>query len=711
MNAIRPPRERRLPRPDGRSVGQTLKRAFAVALAFVALAGAAGVVALVVSAHRFEGVVGRDVPLLLANQQILQSMTDAESAERGFLITGDRAVLEPYGPAKARYENAVEQASGLARSARVRRSIQAQADAGQAWIDEFADPTIELRANDPAAAVAAAKAGGGRTRFDRLRRLNSKTAAEVRNSLDGAVAGAHSAAWGTAGLLAGLVAVAILSGGLAAKRATRRINGPLEELVETLRRLANGESRARVRLGGPAEIVRVGHAVNAMAVENERLTQLQVRRLAIEATIREVAAALHSNLLVEDVLRCAVELVGPLFGRSAAARRLLADGDEVVAAWPPESCSGPSESAPGHYPIALRGLMGSGKPNELLLIGDVATEASLDDDGRQFLLSRGTRSAMVARLGAVGTVGAVLEVHDSAPRQWSALDTALFEGIAREVRLALAHAVSFETQQHVVDKLRQLDHEKSDFISNVSHELRTPLTSIIGYIELLAEGEAGQLTKDQAGLVDTLVRNSHRLLELVEDLLLLSRVEAGTFTMDRSPVAIGRVVADVVNTLGPQFRARSLDLTLYTAVETGDVIGDVRQLERVILNLLGNAVKFTQPGGAVTVSVANRGEWLDIIVADDGIGIPVADQPRLFERFFRSSTAQEYAIKGTGLGLAITKTIVERHGGTVMVESWPGVGSTFRVRLPAASSRQLAEAGRPAPSVVLPTPAGSRAAA
>lgn len=715
MSTLRSPRspplrEGTASRSDARSVGQTLQRAFAVSLAFLAVAGTAGFVALILSADRYESVVDHDMPLLLANQQILQSMTDAESAERGFLITGDRAFLEPYAPAKARYRDAVDQASALARSATVRRSIRAQAVAGQAWIDEFAEPTIALGAEDPAAALAVAQAGGGRRRFDRLRRLNGETETQIRIGVDRAAARARSATRAAAAVLGGLVAVTMVGGALAAKRATRRINAPLAELVETLRRLTNGEDHARVRVDGPAEIASVGHAVNTMATESERLRQLQNGRVEMASTIREVAAALHSRLLVEDVLHCAVERVGPLFDQSAIARRLLADSDDVVAAWPAEPNGGPSASEAGHYPVALRGLMGSGKPNDLLLIDDVANEPALDDDGRQFLMSRGTRSAMVARLGDIGAVGVVLEVHGSAPREWSDIDTALLEGIAREVRIALANALSFEQQQHVVDKLRQLDQERSGFISNVSHELRTPLTSIIGYIELLEDGGAGQLTKDQAELVNTVVRNSHRLLELIEDLLLLSRMEAGTFTMDRSPVAIGRVVADAVNTLGPQFRARSVDLTLYTDVETGDVIGDVRQLERVMVNLLGNAVKFTQPGGTVTVSAANRGEWLDIIVADDGIGIPVADQPRLFERFFRSSSAQEHAIKGTGLGLSITKTIVERHGGTVTVESWPGVGSTFRVRLPAASSQQLAKAGPTHHSPTPPAPTDSPAA-
>ena len=698
MNAPWSARERSPHHEDARSVGQTLQRAFAVALTCLALAGSTGVAALLISADRFERVVGRDVPLLLANQQILQSLTDAETAERGFLITGDRAFLQPYKPATARYHGAVREAGALASSILIRDSISAQARAGQAWIDDFAEPTIALRSKNPAAALAAAKAGGGRLRFDRLRRLNKETEARVRISVDRAAASAHSTTWAAAMLLGGLVAVTMVGGAWAAKRATQHINTPLAELVGTLRRLANGEGGARVRVGGPAEIAGVGHAVNVMAIESERLKQSQALRLATAATIRWVAAALHSKLLVEEVLRCAVERVGPLFGESAVARRLLTDGDDVVAVWPVEPDDTATLSQGGHYPVALRGLLGSGDPNELLLIDDVASATALDDEGRQFLLDRSARSVMVARLGAIGTAAVVLEVHDSLPRRWSGADTALFEGIAREVRLALAHAIAFEQQQHVVDKLRQLDREKSGFISNVSHELRTPLTSIIGYVELLVEGEAGELSQDQVGLVNTVVRNSHRLLELIEDLLLLSSIEAGTFTMDHAPVAVGPMVADVVNTLGPQFRARSLDLTLYTDIEIGAVMGDARQLERVMLNLLGNAVKFTEPGGVVTVSVANRGEWLEIIVADDGIGIPAADQPRLFERFFRSSNAQEHEIKGTGLGLAITKTIVERHGGTVTVESWPGAGSTFRVHLPAASAQQCADADRGRPT-------------
>ena len=237
----------------------------------------------------------------------------------------------------------------------------------------------------------------------------------------------------------------------------------------------------------------------------------------------------------------------------------------------------------------------------------------------------------------------------------------------------------------MVRRLQELDQAKSDFVSSVSHELRTPLTSITGYLEMLQDGDAGDLNSEQLELLDVVERNSRRLLNLIEDLLTLSRIESGKLRMANEHVDAVDLITDVEKAVVPLLAARSLDFHTDLAADLGSLAGDRGQLERVMLNLITNAIKFTPDGGNVMLTAHRTERELAIEVADTGIGIPEAEQHRLFTRFFRSSTAQQNAIQGTGLGLAIVKSIVEQHHGSIGLRSAPGVGTTVRVVLPATS--------------------------
>jgi signal transduction histidine kinase len=238
-----------------------------------------------------------------------------------------------------------------------------------------------------------------------------------------------------------------------------------------------------------------------------------------------------------------------------------------------------------------------------------------------------------------------------------------------------------EHQHKLVDELQELDQAKSDFISTVSHELRTPLTSISGYLEMLTEGDAGPVSPDQLHMLDIVSRNAARLRALVDGLLTLSRIESGAYRLEKAPVELRDVLESVVATISPVARAKQVQVVQDLAASL-IVDGDANDLERVVLNLVSNAVKFTPAGGIVTILSRQDDADAEISVSDNGIGIPKADQERLFARFFRASNATERAISGTGLGLTIAQTIVNRHGGSIDVHSELGVGSTFVVRIP-----------------------------
>jgi len=252
--------------------------------------------------------------------------------------------------------------------------------------------------------------------------------------------------------------------------------------------------------------------------------------------------------------------------------------------------------------------------------------------------------------------------------------------VRKRTEQALLDAIELEREG--AQRLRELDQTRTDFVSTVSHELRTPLTSIGGYLEIILDGDVGPVADRQREMVAIAQRNCQRLLLLVEDLLTLSRMEAATFAMVERPVDVTGLLDGVARTVAPLVAAKTQRLTVDVSGDCGTVRGDAAQLERVVLNLLSNAVKFTPAYGAITLRAARAEDCVVIAVADNGIGIPKSEQARLFERFFRSSTARDHAIQGTGLGLSIVKNIVEQHGGAICAESAEGAGTTMTITLP-----------------------------
>jgi PAS domain S-box-containing protein len=231
------------------------------------------------------------------------------------------------------------------------------------------------------------------------------------------------------------------------------------------------------------------------------------------------------------------------------------------------------------------------------------------------------------------------------------------------------------------ERLLELDRLKDEFVALVSHELRTPLTSIRGYLELVLEGEAGDLTDEQRQFLGIVERNAHRLLALVGDLLFLAQVEAGKLALEVGAVDLAAVAAESVETARPLAEEKGITLTLASG-PLALLAGDRARLAQLLDNLISNGVKFTPSGGRVDVRVrSNRGNAV-IEVRDTGMGIAAHEHEHLFERFYRTAAATEQAIPGTGLGLAISRAIVQAHGGQITVTSEEGAGTSFRVSIP-----------------------------
>ena len=304
--------------------------------------------------------------------------------------------------------------------------------------------------------------------------------------------------------------------------------------------------------------------------------------------------------------------------------------------------------------------------------------AGAEQDTRDWTYVRKDGSRLTVSLSATA-------VRDDDGRPLSHLSVVRDVTDRRAAEQALVFALDKERETN--QRMQDLDRAKGEFVSSVSHELRTPLTSIVGYTELLAEDLPGTLTDSQHQLIERIDRNGDRLLHLVEDLLTLARVEDGSLQLEHETTDLCERVRTATTEVS--HAAHKARVALHVNLPTTPVLmeGDAAYLERLTLNLVGNAVKFTAAGGTVEVDLSVTGDVARLTVSDNGMGIPVEEQDRVFQRFFRSSLATEHAIQGTGLGLNIVRAIAEAHHGRLCFESAPGVGSTFRFEVPVASNR------------------------
>jgi signal transduction histidine kinase len=267
----------------------------------------------------------------------------------------------------------------------------------------------------------------------------------------------------------------------------------------------------------------------------------------------------------------------------------------------------------------------------------------------------------------------------------------LAQTFADQAGIAIENVRLFDEIQ---DKSRQLEiasQHKSQFLANMSHELRTPLNAILGYTELMADGAYGEPSEKMLGILKRLEANGRHLLGLINDVLDLSKIEAGQLELELSDYSVQDIAQNVRSTLEPLAADKKLVFKVEMAPELPAGHGDGRRLTQVLINLVGNAIKFTDAGEVAIKAEVNSGLFY-VSVRDTGPGISAADQVKLFQEFQQADNAITRKKGGTGLGLAISKRIIEMHGGRIWVESQPGRGSTFAFTLPIVVERQVVAA-------------------
>jgi PAS domain S-box-containing protein len=386
-------------------------------------------------------------------------------------------------------------------------------------------------------------------------------------------------------------------------------------------------------------------------------------RAALEALGAQAAVALERAALADDLLRRRSDERMAAVVQQASDVIIVLDADLVIRY---QTASAARFLA--YEPAALTGsrFLDIVHPDDLpvarAFVTDLLARPGLRPETEfRFLSGKGTWVAIEALgnnlLADERVGGVVVTIRDLSKRK--ALETAL--------RLQ-------------VEELKELDKIKTDLVSTVSHELRTPLTTVVGHVEMLADGDFGALSANHRWAVQAIQRNC--LLTLIEDMLTLAKIENGGLGLAITPTDASMLLADVWTAAAPLAAAKAIDLQFDVPAGVPEVLADRSALERAVMNLVSNAVKFTPNGGAVRVSVRCDDNRAVFAVADTGIGMSAEDQERLFTRFFRSPAAMSMAIPGTGLGLAIVKKIVEDHGGTVDVRSAPARGTTVEFTIP-----------------------------
>ncbi len=247
---------------------------------------------------------------------------------------------------------------------------------------------------------------------------------------------------------------------------------------------------------------------------------------------------------------------------------------------------------------------------------------------------------------------------------------------------------------HDITHFKELDEMKNDFVRMVSHELRSPLAAIKQQHAVILDGLAGKLTDKQRELLSRAHAKIQGLLELINDLLDVAKMEAGHGQMEQVPLNLGDILAELVELLRERAASQKVVLKLEVPDGIPPVLADRRSMEEVFTNLVSNAINYSPDGGEVKIDAISRGDYLEVAVSDQGIGIEPEELPKIFDKFYRVKSPKTRLVIGTGLGLALVKGLIETHRGSVDVESAVGVGTTFKVKLPTVTDMKGADAGK-----------------
>jgi signal transduction histidine kinase len=451
----------------------------------------------------------------------------------------------------------------------------------------------------------------------------------------------------------------------------RRLATSLAEVVDDLMRLSQASERLQGGLTSAIEELTYTHT---RLIEKAR----EVR------TLHDVAETLVSRGAKAQSLAAIVSIVAKYLQADLAAFLLYDEASQELVTQPGAyGLEGEEQS----YRMPLSSDDASSvrvyRTRQPFLTGDVQNDPSVIAHSSKL---RKVNSLMVIPLLVEERCIGVMRVGSFQKDYFSVEQVEMMIIIAEEAAVIVETAILNRKLSEVAERLAALNRMKSEFVSTVSHEFKTPLTSLSGFLTVLIGGETGPLSAQQMEFLKIAQAQVTRLTKLVSDLLDCSRLESN-MEMEKAAVALEAVVRASVAHHSRQAGEAGKTIFVELPAPIPDILGDAKWLGIVVDNLISNAVKFTRPGGRVAVSLTRRGETVEVCVADDGIGIPLEDQGRIFEKFFRARNRCEVSASGTGLGLTIAKEVVSRHGGRIWFQSEMGKGTNFFFTLPLQEAR------------------------
>ena len=490
-------------------------------------------------------------------------------------------------------------------------------------------------------------------------------------------------------LLAGLVISALAASALA-----RSMVRPIRTLDEGARRIGAGDLDQRIEIRTGDELEGLADQFNRMSAQlHESYAGLERK---VEDRTRALTEALEQQTATADVLRVISNSptdVQPVFDAIAERAMTLCDalvggvarldgGMVHLVAYHGVSleASAAMQAAfplkPGHDAITARAILARAP----VQIADVFEDP--DYGLKEAAQKGGYRSNLAVPMVHEGEVVGSIVVCRAEPGAFPPKQVQLLQTFADQAVIAIQNVRLFNEIQ---DKSRQIEianQHKSEFLANMSHELRTPLNAIIGFSEVLLERMFGELNDKQDDYLKDIFSSGKHLLSLINDILDLSKIEAGRMELDLDDFDAAQALANAMTLVRERAQTHGISLTLEADPHVGEIRADERKFKQILLNLLSNAVKFTPDGGKVVVRASLTESGIAVAVSDTGVGISAEDQLVVFDEFKQVGRHYTNKAEGTGLGLALTKRFVELHGGTLSLQSEPGVGSTFTFTIP-----------------------------
>lgn len=436
--------------------------------------------------------------------------------------------------------------------------------------------------------------------------------------------------------------------------------------------------------GSPLCLAMIARDITDLKQTQEELRQAALRLQIASEVSSQVTTILDPTALLETV----VPLVQERFGLYHLHVYTLEPDSEMLVMRVGSGTAGRIMREQGHK-IALHQepslVAKAARTKSVVRVDDVTQDPSWLPN----LLLPDTRSELAIPMVVGDDVVGVLDVQDKVVGRFTEGEVNVFKTLATQIAIAFRNAEYVAELQAVAERLREVDRLKSEFLANMSHELRTPLNSVLGYAEVLLMGIDGELTPDMKEDVEAILENGQQLLRLINDILDLTKIEAGRMTLNRESVALTPILDQIRSQAQGLLlkRPKPIDVLLTVPDDLPPILADPMRLSQILNNLVSNAVKFTDRGHVwIRATYDAASKQVCIAVEDTGIGIAPEDLPHLFERFRQLDGSSTRRAEGTGLGLAITKHLVEMHGGSLSVSSELGHGSTFTVCFPVAES-------------------------